>query len=128
MTREPGQNSAMTRADTSRNFFRPRSFRPGGHEPRLPSVNGASLSEPSGSGSSRMAPPEESARRDRTRSEQILSIALVLPTLSDLLRIVDVLERQGPLKAKHACYPQGQRPPPVRYAGTAVLVGSNPIQ
>jgi len=42
------------------------------------------------------------ARRERTRPEQFLNIELVLPTLSDQLRIVEVLQRQAPLKAKHA--------------------------
>lgn len=42
------------------------------------------------------------ARRERTRPERFLNIELVLPTLSDQLRIVEVLKRQTPLKAKHA--------------------------
>lgn len=42
------------------------------------------------------------ARRERTRPEQFLNIELVLPTLSAQLRIVEVLQRQVPLKAMHA--------------------------
>ncbi|MEI8264271.1 MAG: hypothetical protein WCI59_00810 [Betaproteobacteria bacterium] len=42
------------------------------------------------------------ARRERTRPEQFLNIELVLPTLNDQLRIVEVVNRQVPLKAKHA--------------------------
>ena len=42
------------------------------------------------------------ARRERTRPERFLNIELVLPTLNDQLRIVEVLKRQTPLKAKHA--------------------------
>jgi type I restriction enzyme S subunit len=46
------------------------------------------------------------ARRERTRPERFLNIELVLPTLSDQLRIVEVLKRQTPLKAKHAAIRQ----------------------
>jgi type I restriction enzyme S subunit len=46
------------------------------------------------------------ARRERTRPEQFLNIELILPTLSDQLRIVEVLQRQAPLKAKHAAIRQ----------------------
>jgi type I restriction enzyme S subunit len=46
------------------------------------------------------------ARRERTRPERFLNIELVLPTLSDQLRIVEVLKHQTPLKAKHAAIPQ----------------------
>lgn len=46
------------------------------------------------------------ARRERTRPERFLNIGLVLPTLSDQLRIVEVLKRQTPLKAKHAAIRQ----------------------
>jgi type I restriction enzyme S subunit len=42
------------------------------------------------------------ARRERTRPEQFLDIELALPSLDDQLRIVEVLKRQLPLKAKHA--------------------------
>ncbi|MEO6277511.1 restriction endonuclease subunit S [Roseateles sp.] len=46
------------------------------------------------------------ARRERTRPEQFLNIDLVLPHLDDQLRIVEVLKRQSPLKAKHAAIRQ----------------------
>ena len=46
------------------------------------------------------------ARRERTRPERFLNIDLVLPTLSDQLRIVEVLKRQTPLKAKHTAIRQ----------------------
>ncbi len=46
------------------------------------------------------------ARRERTRPERFLNIELVLPTLNDQLRIVEVLKRQTPLKAKHAAIRQ----------------------
>lgn len=46
------------------------------------------------------------ARRERTRPEQFLKIELVLPTLDDQLRIVEVLKRQMPLKAKHTAIRQ----------------------
>ena len=46
------------------------------------------------------------ARRERTRPERFLNIELVLPTLSDQLRIVEVLKRQTPLKAKHTAIRQ----------------------
>jgi type I restriction enzyme, S subunit len=46
------------------------------------------------------------ARRERTRPERFLNIELVLPMLSDQLRIVEVLKRQSPLKAKHAAIRQ----------------------
>lgn len=46
------------------------------------------------------------ARRERTRPEQFLNIELVLPSLSDQLRIVEVLQHQVPLKARHAAIRQ----------------------
>lgn len=46
------------------------------------------------------------ARRERTRPEQFLKIELVLPTLDDQLRIVEVLKRQMPLKTKHTAIRQ----------------------
>ncbi len=46
------------------------------------------------------------ARRERTRPEQFLNIELVLPTLDDQLRIVEVLKRQMPLKTKHTAIRQ----------------------
>lgn len=46
------------------------------------------------------------ARRERTRPEQFLNIELVLPTLTDQLRIVEVLKRQVPLQAKHTAIRQ----------------------
>lgn len=46
------------------------------------------------------------ARRERTRPERFLNIELVLPTLTDQLRIVEVLKRQTPLKAKHTAIRQ----------------------
>ena len=46
------------------------------------------------------------ARRERTRPERFLNIELVLPTLNDQLRIVEVLKRQTPLKAKHTAIRQ----------------------
>lgn len=46
------------------------------------------------------------ARRERTRPERFLNIELVLPALDDQLRIVEVLIRQTPLKAKHAAIRQ----------------------
>lgn len=52
------------------------------------------------------------ARRERTRPEQFLNIELVLPTLDDQLRIVEVLKRQMPLKAKHTA---------IRQANSALL-------
>lgn len=42
------------------------------------------------------------ARRERTRPEQFLNIRIPLPLLADQLKIVEILERQSPLKAKHA--------------------------
>lgn len=41
------------------------------------------------------------ARRERTRPEQFLNIELPMPHLDDQLRIVEILKRQAPLKAKH---------------------------
>ena len=52
------------------------------------------------------------ARRERTRPERFLNIELVLPTLSDQLRLVEVLKRQTLLKAKHAA---------IRQANAAIL-------
>lgn len=52
------------------------------------------------------------ARRERTRPERFLNIELVLPTHSDQLRIVEVLKRQTPLKAKHTA---------IRLANAALL-------
>lgn len=46
------------------------------------------------------------ARRERTRPERFLNMELVLPRLSDQLRIVEVLKRQTPLRAKHAAIRQ----------------------
>lgn len=42
------------------------------------------------------------ARRERTRPERFLNIEIPLPRLSDQMRIVEVLKRQEPLKARHA--------------------------
>jgi type I restriction enzyme S subunit len=42
------------------------------------------------------------ARRERTRPEQFLNIELLLPTLKNQLKIVEIMNRQAPLKAKHA--------------------------
>lgn len=42
------------------------------------------------------------ARRERTRPEQFLHIELPMPHFDDQLRIAEILERQAPLKAKHA--------------------------
>lgn len=42
------------------------------------------------------------ARRERTRPEQFLNIELPIPHFDDQLRIVEILKRQTPLKAKHA--------------------------
>lgn len=41
------------------------------------------------------------ARRERTRPEQFLKTELPMPHLDDQLRIVEILKRQAPLKAKH---------------------------
>lgn len=41
------------------------------------------------------------ARRERTRPEQFLNIELLMPHFDDQLRIVEILKRQAPLKAKH---------------------------
>lgn len=41
------------------------------------------------------------ARRERTRPEQFLNIELPMPHFNDQLRIVEILKRQAPLKAKH---------------------------
>lgn len=41
------------------------------------------------------------ARRERTRPEQFLNIELPMPLFDDQLRIVEILKRQTPLKAKH---------------------------
>lgn len=46
------------------------------------------------------------ARRERTRPEQFLNIELPLPVLVDQLRIVEILKRQLPLRAKHAAIRQ----------------------
>lgn len=46
------------------------------------------------------------ARRERTRPEQFLNIELPLPVVEDQLRIVEILNRQLPLKAKHAAIRQ----------------------
>lgn len=46
------------------------------------------------------------ARRERTRPEQFLDIEMPLPALADQLRIVEILKRQLPLKAKHAAIHQ----------------------
>ena len=42
------------------------------------------------------------ARRERTRPEQFLNIEIPLPRLDDQLKIVEIVQRQTPLKAKHA--------------------------
>lgn len=42
------------------------------------------------------------ARRERTRPEQFLNIQLPMPELVDQLRIAEILDKQVPLKAKHA--------------------------
>lgn len=42
------------------------------------------------------------ARRERTRPEQFLHIEIPMPHFDDQLRIVEILKRQEPLKAKHA--------------------------
>jgi len=41
------------------------------------------------------------ARRERTRPEQFLNIELPMPHIDDQLRIVEILNRQAPLMAKH---------------------------
>lgn len=41
------------------------------------------------------------ARRERTRPEQFLNVELPMPHFDDQLRIVEILKRQTPLKAKH---------------------------
>lgn len=46
------------------------------------------------------------ARRERTRPEQFLNIAIPMPDLDDQLRIVEILKRQVPLKTKHAAIRQ----------------------
>ncbi|WP_111805629.1 restriction endonuclease subunit S [Aeromonas allosaccharophila] len=46
------------------------------------------------------------ARRERTRPEQFLNIELPMPDFNDQLRIVEILKRQIPLKAKHAAMHQ----------------------
>ena len=46
------------------------------------------------------------ARRERTRPEQFLNIELPMPHFDDQLRIVEILKRQAPLKAKHAAIRQ----------------------
>lgn len=46
------------------------------------------------------------ARRERTRPEQFLNIELPMPDFDDQLRIVEILKRQIPLKAKHAAMHQ----------------------
>ncbi|WP_151636010.1 restriction endonuclease subunit S domain-containing protein [Noviherbaspirillum aerium] len=52
------------------------------------------------------------ARRERTRPEQFLNIELPMPLFDDQLRIVEILKRQAPLKAKHTA---------IRQANTALL-------
>lgn len=42
------------------------------------------------------------ARRERTRPEQFLNIEIPLPQLDGQLKIVEIMRRQTPLKAKHA--------------------------
>lgn len=42
------------------------------------------------------------ARRERTRPEQFLNIQIPLPVLAEQLKIVEILAKQVPLKAKHA--------------------------
>jgi type I restriction enzyme S subunit len=46
------------------------------------------------------------ARRERTRPEQFLNIAMPMPELDDQLRIVEILKRQVPLKTKHTAIRQ----------------------
>ena len=46
------------------------------------------------------------ARRERTRPEQFLNIELPLPHFDDQLRIVEILKKQAPLKAKHSAIRQ----------------------
>ncbi len=46
------------------------------------------------------------ARRERTRPEQFLNIELLMPHFDDQLRIVEILKRQAPLKAKHTAIRQ----------------------
>ena len=46
------------------------------------------------------------ARRERTRPEQFLNIELPMPHFDDQLRIVEILKRQAPLKAKHTAIRQ----------------------
>ncbi len=46
------------------------------------------------------------ARRERTRPEQFLNVELPLPVLADQLRIVEILKRLSPLKARHAAIRQ----------------------
>lgn len=46
------------------------------------------------------------ARRERTRPEQFLNIELPMPHLDDQLRILEILNRQAPLKAKHSAIRQ----------------------
>lgn len=41
------------------------------------------------------------ARRERTRPEQFLNITLPMPHFDDQLRVVEILKKQAPLKAKH---------------------------
>ena len=42
------------------------------------------------------------ARRERTRPEQFLNIELPMPHFDDQRQIVEILNRQAPLKARHA--------------------------
>jgi len=42
------------------------------------------------------------ARRERTRPEQFLNIELPMPSFDDQLKIVEILKKQAPLKARHA--------------------------
>lgn len=46
------------------------------------------------------------ARRERTRPEQFLNIEIPMPQLDDQLKIVEILQRHAPLKAKHAAIRQ----------------------
>ncbi len=46
------------------------------------------------------------ARRERTRPEQFLNIELPMPHFDDQLRVVEILKRQAPLKARHSAIRQ----------------------
>lgn len=46
------------------------------------------------------------ARRERTRPEKFLNVEIPLPELADQIKIVEILKRQSPLKAKHTAIRQ----------------------